>query len=362
MEKVSQILAEFRLNFSDDQKSSIKLNSRSKCSKSILLVDSLLNCSQQQIDQFLSPSLDSLLKLSSDSSHDVRQAASDALNRLTSFLPENLLTKLRYLLFKHLQHSVNQPERDLLRLKVLLKRFSNLSDSIKPIKSSPFAQYLVPIMNLLLASNEESLQLTLSQSTTKIIESLGHVFTESDSRDLQTTIITKLRTKGLSLSGRQCGSEVLVSISRNNSKMFSSSISILSDGLNTLNDNNNMETLPATLMALRLLINELEKREFVKEERNINFHDLFEKLMNLSFNTNLNYMALLSVLELSIVLLRGYSDEVMKELNPLTGEESISSSTGSRRLKVFFKFSSIFSFYRRKGKNETGFWIITSVD
>ena len=29
----------------------------------------------------------------------------DALNRLTGFLPENLLTKLRYLLFKHLQHS-----------------------------------------------------------------------------------------------------------------------------------------------------------------------------------------------------------------------------------------------------------------
>ena len=46
MEKVSQILAEFRLNFGDDPKA-IKLNSRQKCSKSIQLVDSLLTCSQE---------------------------------------------------------------------------------------------------------------------------------------------------------------------------------------------------------------------------------------------------------------------------------------------------------------------------
>ena len=104
MEKVSSILADFRLNFGDDQKRHV-MTSREKCSKSIELVDSLLLCSQQQIDQFLSPSLDSLLKLATDDSRDVRQASADALNRLTGFLPENLLTKLRYLLFKHLQHS-----------------------------------------------------------------------------------------------------------------------------------------------------------------------------------------------------------------------------------------------------------------
>ena len=59
MEKVSSILADFRLNFGDDQKRHV-MTSREKCSKSIELVDSLLLCSQQQIDQFLSPSLDSL--------------------------------------------------------------------------------------------------------------------------------------------------------------------------------------------------------------------------------------------------------------------------------------------------------------
>ena len=147
MEKVSSILADFRLNFGEDQKS-VKLSARDKCGKSIELVDSLLLCSQsgfevirrsqtslkiglsavrkcskpifrllelhrlkiltllkQQIDQFLSPSLDSLLKLSTDESRDVRQASADALNRLTGFLPETLLTKLRYLLFRLLQHT-----------------------------------------------------------------------------------------------------------------------------------------------------------------------------------------------------------------------------------------------------------------
>ena len=74
MEKVSSILADFRLNFGDDQKRHV-MTSREKCSKSIELVDSLLLCSQQQIDQFLSPSLDSLLKLATDESRDVRQAS-----------------------------------------------------------------------------------------------------------------------------------------------------------------------------------------------------------------------------------------------------------------------------------------------
>ena len=74
MEKVSSILADFRLNFGDDQKRHV-MTSREKCSKSIELVDSLLLCSQQQIDQFLSPALDSLLKLATDDSRDVRQAS-----------------------------------------------------------------------------------------------------------------------------------------------------------------------------------------------------------------------------------------------------------------------------------------------
>ena len=41
----------------------IQLSSRDKGQKTILLVDSLLQCAQQQIDQFLAPTLDSLLRL-----------------------------------------------------------------------------------------------------------------------------------------------------------------------------------------------------------------------------------------------------------------------------------------------------------
>ena len=51
MEKVSSILAEFRLSFNEEAKN--KLSSRDKGQKAILLVDSLLQCAQQQIDQFL---------------------------------------------------------------------------------------------------------------------------------------------------------------------------------------------------------------------------------------------------------------------------------------------------------------------
>jgi len=40
----------------------------------------------------------------------------------------------------------------------------------------------------------------------------------------------------------------------------------------------------------------------------------------------------------------------MKELNPLTGEESVSSSTGSRQLKVFSHFLQFFLFTGEKGK------------
>ena len=39
--------------------------------------------------------------------------------------------------------------------------------------------------NLLLASCDDSLQSTLSNSAIKIVKSLGHVFTEADSKDLQ---------------------------------------------------------------------------------------------------------------------------------------------------------------------------------
>ena len=126
MEKVSSILAEFRLSFAQDEnqhesnKKRAQLTARDKGQKAILLVDSLLQCAQQQIDQFLAPTLDSLLRLATDeTSRDVRQAASDALNRLVGYLPENLLTKLRYLLFKHLQHAVNQPTKSIPRLKVI---------------------------------------------------------------------------------------------------------------------------------------------------------------------------------------------------------------------------------------------------
>ena len=73
MEKVSSILAEFRLSFTsvDDKR---QLSARVKGAKAILLVDSLLQCAQQQIDQFLAPTLDSLLRLATDeTSRDVRQ-------------------------------------------------------------------------------------------------------------------------------------------------------------------------------------------------------------------------------------------------------------------------------------------------
>ena len=57
----------------------------------------------------------------------------------------------------------------------------------------------------------------------------------------------------------------------------------------------------------RLLIVEMDNDDRLRcQAKKINLRDLFDKLITLCFNSNsLNYMALLSVLELSIVLLRG---------------------------------------------------------
>ena len=52
-----------------------------------------------------------MLRLCEDESRDVQQGASDSLNRLTQFLPETLLPRLRYILFKDLQRTVNLPRQ-----------------------------------------------------------------------------------------------------------------------------------------------------------------------------------------------------------------------------------------------------------
>ena len=72
--------------------------------------------------------------------------------------------------------------------------------------------------------------------------------------------------------------------------------------------------------------------------------------MNLCFNPKINYMSLLSVLELSIVLLRAHGFRVIKEFNPLTGEETMSSSDGSKCQKIFIDFIEFFLFTGEKGK------------
>ena len=123
-----------------------------------------------------------MLRLCEDESRDVQQGTSDALNRLTQFLPETLLPRLRYILFKDLQRTVNLPRQlwtaaTYRRLKSLLTRFSNLASSIKPQKCKPFAQHIVPILNALLSSTEEVLQSTLANASKTLIHSLGHVFT-----------------------------------------------------------------------------------------------------------------------------------------------------------------------------------------
>lgn len=135
MENISKILVQFRLHF--DEKEGHSLTNHEKSQYAKLLVEALLASSDDSLSKNLQNSVDVLIKLHEDDSRDVQQGSSDALNRLTLCLPETLLPRLRYMLFKDLQRTVNQP-RDkwttatYRRLKTLLARFSNLASSIKP--------------------------------------------------------------------------------------------------------------------------------------------------------------------------------------------------------------------------------------
>ena len=71
----------------------------------------------------------------------------------------------------------------------------------------------------------------------------------------------------------------------------------------------------------RLLINEIERNplEIGRYSKNVPFRALFDKLMNLIYD-DINYMGLLSILELIMVLLKNHSFVILSDLNPLTGE------------------------------------------
>ena len=71
---------------------------------------------------------------------------------------------------------------------------------------------------------------------------------------------------------------------------------------------------------IRLLINEIERNpDFGRFSKNVPFRTLFDKLMNLIYD-EINYMGLLSILELIMVLLKRHSFVILSDLNPLTGE------------------------------------------
>ncbi|CAG5111639.1 Oidioi.mRNA.OKI2018_I69.chr2.g5920.t1.cds [Oikopleura dioica] len=204
------------------------------------MVENLLLLPDQQLTLNLNSCIEFLLLLCEDNSRDVRQGSSDALNQLTQFLPENILPRFRYILFKDLQKTVNLPlenwdDKTLKRVKQLLMRFSNLSSSIKPQKSKPFAQHIVPILNRLISSKEESVQQVLSDATMNLVRSLGHVFTEADFKDLETTLIAKITSKPLiSPSNRESAAKSLEMLVHYNPEM--------------------RDILPAIILALKKLL------------------------------------------------------------------------------------------------------------
>jgi len=180
------------------------------------------------------------------------------LNQLTQFLPENVLPRFRYIIFKDLQKTVNLPlenwdGKTLQRVKQLLMRFSNLSNSIKPQKCKPFAQHIVPILNRLIASQEESIQQALSDATMSLVHSLGHVFTESDFKDLEATLISKISSKPIiTPSNRESAAKSLETVV----KFSQRKTQVLQALFLKLNDPEFRETLPSIILALKKLFDE----------------------------------------------------------------------------------------------------------
>ena len=132
-------------------------------------------------------------------------------------------------------------------------RFSNLSSSIKPQKCKPFAQHIVPILNRLIASQEESIQQALSDATMSLVHSLGHVFTESDYKDLEATLVSKITAKPMiSPSNRESAAkslEIVVKFSQRKTH-------VLQALFTHLKDSEMRETLPSTILALKKLLDE----------------------------------------------------------------------------------------------------------